>query len=53
MNEYLPDYVFNKRLAFLLLLVNVEVEITQLTVFYNYIYLLVIYETIKVSNDVR
>ena len=51
-NEYLPNDVVHKRLAFLLLLIDVVVEIAQLAVFYNYIYLLVVDETIEVSNDV-
>jgi len=53
MNEYLPNDVVHKGLAFLLLFINIVVEIAQLAVFYNYIYLLVIDETIEVSNDVR
>jgi hypothetical protein len=51
-DEYLPNDVVDKGLAFLLLFINIVVEITQLAVFYNYIYLLVIDETIEVPNDV-
>ena len=51
-DEYLPNDVVHKRLTFLLLLIDVVVEIAQLAEFYNYIYLLVVDETIEVSNDV-
>lgn len=53
MNEYLPNDVVYEGLALLLLFIDIVIEITQLAVFNNYIYLLIIDETIEVSNDVR
>jgi len=53
MNKYLPNDVVYKGLAFLLLFIDIEIQIAQLAVFYNYIYLLVIDETIEVANDIR
>ena len=53
MNEYLPNDVVHEGLALLLLFIDIVIEITQLAVFNNYIYLLIIDETIEVSNDVR
>jgi hypothetical protein len=53
MNEYLPNDVVHEGLTLLLLFIDIVIEITQLAVFNNYIYLLIIDETIEVSNDVR
>jgi len=53
MNKYLPNDVVYEGLAFLLLFIDIEIQIAQLAVFYNYIYLLVIDETIEVANDIR
>ena len=53
MNEYLPNDVVYEGLTLLLLFIDIVIEITQLAVFNNYIYLLIIDETIEVSNDVR
>ena len=53
MNKYLPNDVVYEGLAFLLLFIDIEIQIAQLAVFYNYIYLLIIDETIEVANDIR
>jgi len=53
MNKYLPYDIVYERTAFLLLFIDVVIQIAQLAVFYNYIYLLVIDETIEVANNIR